>query len=123
MDLIFLQVCEELNSATDKFPMWPVDPIHAMAVLGEEFGELNKEVLKLCYEPGKSSLEAVEAEAIQTAAMAIRFLLGLDHYRFNPVALVDVCEPIKIGCASCDRGDNQLGHHHECSNKNNRCSV
>ncbi len=30
----------ELTRATAKFPTWPTDPLHALAVLGEEFGEL-----------------------------------------------------------------------------------
>ncbi len=77
-------VTEEIIRALEKFPEWPVDPIHAVAVLGEEFGELQKATLELCYEPGKSSLEDVHEEAVQTAAMAIRFIIGLDHYRFAP---------------------------------------
>ena len=30
----------ELKRAATKFPTWPTDPIHALAVLGEEYGEL-----------------------------------------------------------------------------------
>ena len=32
------EVLAELNRATTKFPTWPTDPLHALAVLGEEFG-------------------------------------------------------------------------------------
>ncbi len=73
----------ELEKAKNKFPLWPTDPIHAMAVLGEEFGELTKDVLQLTYEPGKTTKENLRIEAIQTAAMAIRFLMSIDTYMFE----------------------------------------
>lgn len=72
----------EVVRATTKFPTWPTDPLHALAVLQEEVGELTKEVVQLTYEPHKSSLAAVRVEAIQTAAMALRFLMSLDRYTF-----------------------------------------
>lgn len=73
----------ELRRAKVKFPLWPTDPLHALAILGEEFGELNKSVLEHAYEPRKSSLEDVRVEAIQTAAMALRFLESLDDYEYQ----------------------------------------
>lgn len=72
----------ELNRAVEKFPTWPTDPLHALAVLGEEFGELTKEMLQMVYEPHKTSKEAVRTEAIQTAAMAIRLAISLDDYEY-----------------------------------------
>lgn len=72
----------EVVRATRKFPQWPTDPLHALAVLQEEVGELTKEVVQLTYEPHKSSMAAVRVEAIQTAAMALRFLMSLDRYEF-----------------------------------------
>jgi hypothetical protein len=72
----------EVVRATNKFPTWPTDAIHALAVLQEEVGELTKEVVQLTYEPHKSTLEAVRREAVQTAAMALRFLMSLDRYEF-----------------------------------------
>lgn len=74
----------ELAAAKAKFPTWPVDPFHALAILGEEFGELTKAVVETTYEPGKSDLADVRKEAIQTAAMALRFVENLDAYRFAP---------------------------------------
>jgi hypothetical protein len=74
---------QEAVKATLKFPTWPNDPIHALAVLGEEFGELTKDVLQLTYEPHKTNLENVRTEAIQTAAMALRFLASVDAYKFK----------------------------------------
>lgn len=75
-------VCEELEKAIAKFPTWPTDPLHALAVLGEEYGELNKAMLQLVYEPHKTSAEEVRMEAIQTAAMAIRLIASLETYTY-----------------------------------------
>ena len=41
-DSILHEVMAEVARATQKFPTWPTDPLHALAVLGEEFGELTK---------------------------------------------------------------------------------
>lgn len=76
-------VKDELRRATKKFPTWPTDPLHALAVLGEEFGELTKAVVQNTYEPEKSTLDDVTEEAIQTAAMALRFVASLYAYRFT----------------------------------------
>lgn len=79
----------ELRRATEKFPTWPTDPLHALAVLGEEFGELTKAVLQHTYEPHKSTRSDVRKEAIQTAAMALRFVMSLDAYQFARCAQHD----------------------------------
>lgn len=76
-------VWSELERAIAKFPTWPTDPLHALAVLGEEFGELTKDVLQMTYEPGKTNAENVRKEAIQTAAMALRFVASLDAYIYK----------------------------------------
>lgn len=76
-------VYDELKRAIAKFPTWPTDPLHALAVLGEEFGELTKDVLQMTYEPGKTNAENVRKEAIQTAAMALRFVASLDAYIYK----------------------------------------
>lgn len=83
LDRLLDEVTHEIQKATQKFPCWPIDPLHAVGILGEEFGELQKEVLQLCYEPHKSSNAAVRTEAIQTAAMALRFLMSLDSYEYK----------------------------------------
>lgn len=80
----FGAVMAEVRRATAKFPTWPTDPLHALAVFGEEFGELTKETLQLTYEPHKSTVEDFRKEAQQTAAMALRFLASLDNYQFTP---------------------------------------
>ena len=73
----------EIHQSMEKYPTWPTDPIHALAVLGEEYGELTKDVLQMTYEPHKSSIQNVRTEAIQTAAMAIRFVMSLDKYEYT----------------------------------------
>lgn len=80
------EVQAELERATAKFPTWPTDPLHALAVLGEEYGELNKAMLQLTYEPHKTSMADVRMEAVQTAAMALRLLMSLDRYTYRQSA-------------------------------------
>ena len=80
---LLAMVCE-LERAMQKFPTWPTDPLHALAVLGEEFGELNKAMLQLTYEPYKTTAADVREEAVQTAAMALRLLASLDRYVYQP---------------------------------------
>lgn len=78
------EVTKELTVATEKFPTWPTDPLHAVGVVGEESGELYKAVLQQVYEPHKNKPDDVRKEAIQTAAMAIRFIASLDAYNWSP---------------------------------------
>ena len=77
-------VLVEVARATKKFPTWPTDPLHALAVLGEEFGELTKEMVQFTYEPHKTNREKIREEAIQTAAMAMRLVKSLDDYKYTP---------------------------------------
>lgn len=77
------EVLKEVEKATAKFPTWPTDPLHALAVLGEEYGELTKAVLQFTYEPHKTNLQEIRTEAIQTAAMAVRFAMSLGKYDYK----------------------------------------
>ena len=72
------EVDAELLRALGKFPLWPTDPLHAAQIINEEVGELNSAILQCVYEPDKSTPEDVRAEAIQVAAMSIRFLMSLE---------------------------------------------
>lgn len=76
-------IYEEIERAIIKFPLWPTDPLHAVAVIGEELGELNRAILQVIYEPGKATVDDVCMEAIQTAAMAIRFVRSLSKYKYD----------------------------------------
>jgi len=103
-------ILQEVEQAMAKFNTWPTDPFHALAVLGEEFGELTKGIVQLTYEPHKTTPAEVRNEAIQTAAMALRFVRSLDRYDFMR------CDQHyqRLGCAACDRSDYQLGHSDGC---------
>lgn len=83
MDRVLAEVFEELKCAQLLHPQWPTDPLHAVAILGEEYGELVQSVLQASYEHEKSTPAHVRIEAIQTAAMALRFLLSLDQYVYG----------------------------------------
>jgi NTP pyrophosphatase (non-canonical NTP hydrolase) len=83
VDGVLAAVRAEVVRATAKFPTWPTDPLHASGVVQEESGELAKAVLQAVYEPHKSNPEDVAAEAVQTAAMAVRFLLSMDRYQWQ----------------------------------------
>jgi NTP pyrophosphatase (non-canonical NTP hydrolase) len=82
-----LRIRGELRQAMLKHPTWPTDPLHALGVLQEEVGELSKAVLQHTYEPHKKvTRDDIHAEAIQCAAMCLRFLLSLHRYDFTPSA-------------------------------------
>lgn len=67
------EVCAELDKATNKFA--PFNSAHeGYAVLLEEVDELWDEVKK---NPKERSEEKMRAEAIQVAAMALRFILDV----------------------------------------------
>lgn len=77
-------ITNEVASAQRKFPSWPDDPFHALAVINEECGELNKAVLQHVYEPTKKvEDDDIRDEAIQLAAMAIRFVMSLDSHDYD----------------------------------------
>ena len=76
------EVLSELERATVLYPTWPNDPLHALAVLGEEFGELTKATLQFTYEPQKVTHAQLRSEAVQVAAMALRYIVSLDVYEF-----------------------------------------
>jgi len=77
-------VISEVERAIRKYPNWPSDPLHALAVLGEEFGELTQAMLRMVYEPHKTSKKDIATKAIQTAAMAIRLFMSLGEYSYAP---------------------------------------
>lgn len=81
-DIVTL-ILQELGRAQDKFPTWPTDPIHALNVISEEYGELSKDVLQRVYEPEKTNKENLKTEAIQLAAMTLRFILSIEKYNFK----------------------------------------
>lgn len=73
----------ELRKAKKKHPNWPDHPAAQAGIVSEEAGELMKAALQWKYERGEAEdqqivqKDAMKQEAIQTAAMAIRFLENL----------------------------------------------
>jgi len=67
----------ELLNASLKFPGWPQDLIHAAAIVSEEAGEVVKVCNEYLHEDKQRSVQDIEKELIQTAAMCVRFLLHL----------------------------------------------
>ena len=73
-------------------------------------GELQKAVLDRCYKFDSVSIEEIRAEAVQVAAMAIRFMESLSEYQWR----AGEQHMQRVPCAACDRGDYQLGHADGC---------
>lgn len=71
-------IIDELRRAEKLWPKWPIDPIHAAAVVDEESGEIVKAVNNWVYK--NESDEKVAKEAVQTGAMALRFLMNMPNY-------------------------------------------
>ncbi len=67
------KVSEELIRAREMHPSWPEDSIHQAAIVQEEAGELIRAALQ--HEFDDADKQPMRTEAIQTAAMALRFLL------------------------------------------------
>lgn len=66
-------IATELNTAIEKHPDYPDDHIHQAAILAEESGELVQAALQEKYENGPYF--KMHTEAIQSGAMALRFLV------------------------------------------------
>lgn len=78
LDRVIDRIFEELRKAEEKHPGWPMDPVHAAAILAEEAGELVQAALDYTYQGG--SEKQMELEAAQCGAMAIRFLTMIGVY-------------------------------------------
>ena len=68
-------ILAELRRAESKYPAWPADLIHQVAIMQEESGEAIRAALNHVYhgEP----LEDVRGELVQTAAMCLRCLKNM----------------------------------------------
>ncbi len=65
-------IYHELGRAKKKFPSFPVDIIHQVSIMAEESGESTQAALDFVY--ANKSIEELENELVQTAAMCIRCL-------------------------------------------------
>ena len=75
---IINELLVELEKAEAKYPEWPKDIIHQAAIVNEESGELIRAALNCAYH-GEPKDEMIR-EAIQTGAMAIRFLKNIGNF-------------------------------------------
>ena len=82
--LLLDAILNELERAENKFPIWPADIVHAGAIVSEESGELIRACLDREYANGGESdaqlLDECQKEAVQTGAMAFRFLKNFHLY-------------------------------------------
>ncbi len=81
---IIAAILGELDRAETLHPTWVKDAVHAAAILTEEAGELQKEANEFHFDKKcnrASKRQKMRTEAIQSGAMAIRFLLHLDEYK------------------------------------------
>ena len=79
--ILIADILAELSRAEQIHPKWPTDPIHAAAILAEEAGEVVKAVNDVAMDHKRGS--DYKTEAIQCAAMCIRFLKNLDKYEWK----------------------------------------
>ena len=90
MEKIIKEIEAELEFANAKHPFWPVDSVHASAILNEEAGKLTQACIdwedsdrqpeKTSYTAGVPTKDRMRKKAVSTAAMAIRFLQGFEDY-------------------------------------------
>ena len=76
-DGLSVDVLAEIIRAQNKHPLWPNDPIHAVAIVVEGAGEAQRAALQATYEDG--DLSAVRAGLVQTAATCYRAIAALDR--------------------------------------------
>lgn len=79
---VFDEFLREFERAERKFPTFPKDIIHAAAIVSEEAGELVRAANQVTYEKGH--YVDVMKEAVQTGAMALRFILNFCHFEERP---------------------------------------
>ena len=72
-DMAFEQVREELKMATIKFGSF-ASPHEGLSIILEEFEELKQEVFK---NTDSHNIQAMRKEAVQVAAMALRFIVDV----------------------------------------------
>ena len=68
-------VVKELRRAYKLYPDWPADPVTAAAIVVEEAGELIQSALDVHWHGLTGEDANMIDEAIQTAAMAVRFVM------------------------------------------------
>lgn len=75
LNKILDEAIEELQRAKAMYPEWPVDIVHASAVMLEKAGEVLKIANEVRWNQKDGTLADVRKETIQTIAMCYRLLL------------------------------------------------
>ena len=70
---IFNEILTELDRAESKFPEWPRDIVHAVAILSKCIGECNMDALNL-YNHKETDISIIKQRLIETGAMVVRCL-------------------------------------------------
>jgi hypothetical protein len=78
LEWVVQDVAKEVLSAEQMYPWWPRNPVHQAAIASEESGEVVKEVNNFYWRHGESSRASIYGEAIQAAAMWVRFAMYLE---------------------------------------------
>ena len=68
-------ITKEIQKAEKKFPSWPIDIIHGVAIMQEEAGEAIQRAVQVVYEDGP--LGQLKKELLHTGAMAMRMWISL----------------------------------------------
>lgn len=82
-------VLNEVNRARAKYPKWPDNIVMAAAVASEESGETVKACNNYFWRHGNDTPEDIQKEAIQAAAMWIRFLVDTPAMNGYPDQSID----------------------------------
>jgi len=72
-----VEIWAELVRAEEIHPNWPIDPIHATAIVAEEAGEALQAALDTFY--GGKHAGKTRVELVQCGAMCVRALMHLDE--------------------------------------------
>lgn len=70
-------IMNELRDAETDHPTWPEECIHAASIVVEEAGELLRDCATFEENGDERLIENMQIEAVQTGAMAVRFLKNL----------------------------------------------
>lgn len=82
IDIAVNDVANELKRAMDKHPLWQRDLCYAFAIVQEEIGETQREVVQFQMESEPHQFldkrAQIRKEAVEATAMCLRFLAHLD---------------------------------------------
>lgn len=76
LNVALLDVAVEVLRAEVKFPTWPNDLLHGVAVVAEESGEAVKAALDAHYK--RAPVGDYRKELVHTAAMCLRAIMAVD---------------------------------------------